>query len=80
MGSDLNNAKVVIAAIIPGGTSLGGGTGSVNRTVVGTLLIGEINNGMSMLNVSIEQQLIAKGLIIILAIAFNNKLLKWAEK
>jgi len=80
LGSDLNNAKGVIAAIVLGGTSLSGGTGSVNRTVVGTLLIGEINNGMSMLNVSIEQQLIAKGLIIILAIAFNNKLLKWAEK
>ncbi|MEP7284998.1 MAG: ABC transporter permease [Chloroflexota bacterium] len=70
----------VIAAIVLGGTSLAGGSGSVHRTVIGALLIGEMNNGMSMLNVSVEQQLIAKGLIIILAIAFNNKLLTWAEK
>jgi ribose/xylose/arabinose/galactoside ABC-type transport system permease subunit len=70
----------VIAAIVLGGTSLTGGSGSVHRTVIGALLIGEMNNGMSMLNVSVEQQLIAKGLIIILAIAFNNKLLTWAEK
>jgi len=70
----------VIAAIVLGGTSLAGGSGSVHRTVIGALLIGEMNNGMSMLNVSIEQQLIAKGLIIVLAIAFNNTLLKWADK
>lgn len=69
----------VIAAIVLGGTSLAGGSGSVYRTVIGALLIGELNNGMSMLNVSVEQQLIAKGLIIILAIALNDKLLKWAE-
>jgi ribose/xylose/arabinose/galactoside ABC-type transport system permease subunit len=70
----------VIAAIVLGGTSLAGGSGSVYRTVIGALLIGEMNNGMSMLNVRLEEQLIAKGLIIILAIAFNNRLLKWAEK
>jgi len=70
----------VIAAIVLGGASLTGGTGSISRTVIGALLIGEMNNGMSMLNVSVEQQLIAKALIIILAIAFNDKLLKWAEK
>jgi ribose/xylose/arabinose/galactoside ABC-type transport system permease subunit len=70
----------VIAAIVLGGTSLRGGNGSVLRTVVGALLIGEINNGLSMLNVSIEQQLIAKGLIIVLAIAFSDWLSRWADK
>lgn len=70
----------VIAAIVLGGTSLAGGSGSIHRTVIGALLIGEMNNGMSMLNVRIEQQLIAKGLIIILAIAFNDRLVKWAER
>ncbi len=70
----------VIAAIVLGGTSLNGGSGSVHRTVIGALLIGGMNNGMSMLNIRLEQQLIAKGLIIILAIVFNDKLLKWAEK
>jgi len=70
----------VIAAIVLGGTSLAGGSGSVYRSVIGALLIGEMNNGMSMLNVRLEHQLIAKGLIIVLAIALNNRLVKWAEK
>jgi ribose/xylose/arabinose/galactoside ABC-type transport system permease subunit len=70
----------VIAAIVLGGTSLAGGSGSIHRTVIGALLIGEMNNGMSMLNVRIEHQLIAKGIIIILAILFNDRLLRWAEK
>lgn len=69
----------VIAAIVLGGTSLRGGSGSVHRTVIGVLLIGEMNNSMSMLNVSIEQQLIAKGLIIVLAIALNDRLASWAD-
>jgi ribose/xylose/arabinose/galactoside ABC-type transport system permease subunit len=70
----------VIAAIILGGTSLRGGSGSVGRTVIGALLIGMINNGLSMLNVSTDQQLIAKGLIIIIAIALSDWLTRWAEK
>jgi ribose/xylose/arabinose/galactoside ABC-type transport system permease subunit len=70
----------VIAAIVLGGTSLRGGSGSVLHTVIGALLIGEINNGLSMLNVSIEQQLIAKGLIIVLAIALSDRLSRWADK
>ena len=70
----------VIAAIVLGGTSLAGGNGSVYRSVTGALLIGEMNNGMSMLNVRLEHQLIAKGLIIIIAIALNDWLTRWAEK
>jgi ribose/xylose/arabinose/galactoside ABC-type transport system permease subunit len=70
----------VIAAVILGGTSLRGGSGSIIRTVLGALLIGMINNGLSMLNVSTDQQLIAKGLIIIIAIAFSDWLTRWAEK
>jgi ribose/xylose/arabinose/galactoside ABC-type transport system permease subunit len=70
----------VIAAVILGGSSLRGGSGSVARTVIGALLIGMINNGLSMLNVSTDQQLIAKGLIIIIAIALSDWLTRWAEK
>jgi ribose/xylose/arabinose/galactoside ABC-type transport system permease subunit len=69
----------VIAALVLGGTSLLGGSGSVHRIVIGTLLIGAMNNGLSMLNISIEQQLIAKGLIIVVAIAINDRLSRWAE-
>jgi ribose/xylose/arabinose/galactoside ABC-type transport system permease subunit len=70
----------VIAALVLGGTSLLGGSGSVHRIVIGTLLIGVMNNGLSMLNISIEQQLIAKGLIIVFAIAINDRLSIWAEQ
>jgi ribose/xylose/arabinose/galactoside ABC-type transport system permease subunit len=70
----------VIAAIVLGGTSLRGGSGSALRSVVGALLIGQVNNGLSMLNVPIEQQLIVKGLIIVGAIWLSDWLTRWAEK
>ncbi len=69
----------VIAAIVVGGTSLRGGRGSVHRSVLGALLIAAVNNGLSILNVSTDQQLIAKGVIIIAAIVLNNRLQKWSE-
>jgi ribose/xylose/arabinose/galactoside ABC-type transport system permease subunit len=69
-GSELD----VIAAVVVGGTSLAGGSGSVHRSVLGALLIGIINNGLSILNVSIELQLVAKGIIIVLALALDRYL------
>ena len=69
MGIELD----VIAAVVLGGTSLIGGSGSVLMTVIGVLLIGVMNNGLGLLNVSIEMQLIAKGLIIIVAVAISNR-------
>jgi ribose/xylose/arabinose/galactoside ABC-type transport system permease subunit len=62
----------VIAAVVLGGTSLMGGSGSVHRSVLGALLIGIINNGLSILNVSIELQLVVKGLIIVAALALDG--------
>ena len=61
----------VIAAVVLGGTSLMGGSGSVVRSVVGVLFLGVLNNGMNILNVPIDIQLIAKGLIIVLALGFS---------
>ena len=69
MGIELD----VIAAVVLGGTSLIGGSGSVLMTVVGVLLIGVMNNGLGLLNVPIEMQLIAKGLIIIVALTISNR-------
>jgi ribose/xylose/arabinose/galactoside ABC-type transport system permease subunit len=62
----------VIAAVVLGGTSLSGGRGSVARTVVGVMFLGVLNNGMNILNVPIDLQLIAKGALIVAAMA-------WAE-
>jgi ribose/xylose/arabinose/galactoside ABC-type transport system permease subunit len=69
MGIELD----VIAAVVLGGTSLMGGYGSILMTVIGVLLIGVMNNGLGLLNVSIEMQLIAKGAIIIVALSTSNR-------
>jgi len=62
-----------IAAVVIGGTSLSGGKGKLWGTAVGFLLIGIINNGLDLLNVSSFYQLIVKGFIIILAVMLDRK-------
>jgi ribose transport system permease protein len=66
----------VIAAVILGGTSLFGGTATVIGTVIGALMIGMINNGLIIMGLDVSQQMVVKGLIIILAVAFGKKALK----
>jgi ribose transport system permease protein len=63
----------VIAAVILGGTSLFGGVGTVVGTVVGAVMIGTINNGLIIMGLDVSQQMIVKGVIIILAVAFGRK-------
>ena len=62
----------VIAAVVIGGTSLFGGVGGVFGTVVGALLIGVLRNGLVLLNVSPFIQQIVIGLILVLAVAFDQ--------
>jgi ribose/xylose/arabinose/galactoside ABC-type transport system permease subunit len=57
-----------IAAVVIGGTSLSGGVGGVGGTILGALLMGVINNGLDLLNVSSYYQQIVKGLIIVAAV------------
>ena len=57
-----------IAAVVIGGTSLNGGTGGVGGAILGALLIGIINNGLDLLNVSSYYQQVVKGLIIVGAV------------
>ncbi|MFC5848877.1 ABC transporter permease [Deinococcus petrolearius] len=63
----------VIAAVILGGTPLAGGLGSVFGTVLGALMIGLINNGLILMGLDYSQQLIIRGLIIILAVALARR-------
>ena len=63
----------VIAAVILGGTSMAGGTGSVVGAVVGSLMMGMINNGLVIAGLSVSQQMIVRGIIIILAVALGNR-------
>ena len=62
----------VIAAVVIGGTSLNGGRGSLWGTFIGALMIGVINNGMNLLDISPYFQLVVKGLIIIAAVLLDR--------
>lgn len=62
----------VIAAAVLGGTSLFGGAGTVIGSIVGALMIGLINNGLILMGLEFSQQLIARGAIIILAVAISQ--------
>ncbi len=62
-----------IAAVVIGGTSLLGGKGSITGTVIGVLIIGVINNGLDLLNVSSYYQQIIKGVLIIGAALLDRK-------
>ena len=62
----------VIAAVVIGGTSLNGGRGSLWGTFIGALMIGVINNGMNLLDISPYFQLVVKGLLIIGAVLLDR--------
>ena len=62
----------VIAAAVLGGTSLFGGKGTVIGSVIGALMIGVINNGLILMGLEYPQQLIARGSIIVLAVAISE--------
>lgn len=68
-GSELD----AIAAVVIGGTSLNGGVGSMAGTIAGILIIGVMNNGLDLLNVSSYWQQIIKGVIIVLAVLLDRK-------
>src|SRR6202048_2754748 len=62
----------VIASVVIGGTSLFGGVGTIFGTVIGTMLIGVLLNGLVLMNVSAYVQQIIIGIIIVLAVAFDT--------
>jgi ribose transport system permease protein len=61
-----------IAAVVIGGTSLSGGRGSIMGTVLGCLIIGVLNNGLFLLNVSPFWQQVIKGIVILIAVAIDR--------
>lgn len=61
-----------ITATVIGGTSFNGGVGTVWGTVVGSLIIASINNGLDLMNVSPFAQMVVKGVIIVLAIIIDE--------
>ncbi|SEF47739.1 ribose ABC transporter permease [Vibrio hangzhouensis] len=69
MGYELD----AIAAVVLGGTSLMGGKGRVMGTLIGALIIGFLNNALNLLDVSSYYQMIAKAVVILLAVLVDNK-------
>lgn len=63
----------VIASVTLGGCSLFGGRGFILGTLLGSLIIGTLNNGLVLLGVSSSLQLVIKGVIIVAAVAFTRK-------
>ncbi|MEE8886919.1 MAG: ABC transporter permease [Eubacteriales bacterium] len=69
-----------IAASVLGGTSMAGGSGTIGGTIIGAFVIGVINDGMTMMGVSEFWQKIIRGLIIILAVIFDQEQRKLEAK
>lgn len=61
-----------IAAVVIGGTSLAGGRGTIIGTVLGAIIIGVLNNGLVLLNVSPFWQQVVKGIVILLAVIIDK--------
>ncbi|MCB1500851.1 MAG: ABC transporter permease [Bauldia sp.] len=61
----------VIAAVIVGGTRLNGGVGTIFGALIGSLLMGLLNNGLILMGLSVSEQLMVRGLIILAAIALT---------
>jgi len=78
MGSGEPNAGIgyeldVIAAVVLGGTSLSGGTGTMLGTFGGALVMGVLDNGLAMLNVPPFVQMICSGFVILIAVGVSMR-------
>lgn len=60
-----------IAACYIGGASSSGGIGTVGGAIIGGLIMGVLNNGMSIIGVSVDWQQVIKGLVLLFAVAFD---------
>ncbi|WP_405375312.1 MULTISPECIES: multiple monosaccharide ABC transporter permease [unclassified Microbacterium] len=60
-----------ISAAFIGGAAVQGGVGTIGGAIIGGLIIGVLNNGMSIMGIGIEWQQAVKGLVLLLAVAFD---------
>jgi len=68
IGGGLNYELTAIGGCVIGGTSLMGGRGTVLGALIGTLIVASLENGMSIMNMSVFWQYMVKGLVLILAV------------
>lgn len=62
----------VITAVVLGGASLSGGQGTIGGTALGLLILGVLNNGLVLMNVSTFWQDVARGTLLIVAVSFDQ--------
>ena len=77
----INMELDAIAAVVVGGTSLRGGSGSVFRTVIGVIILGVMSNALNILGITAYYQQIVKGLLVLAAVSLDiwNKAAKIRE-
>ena len=63
----------IMAGVVIGGTTIGGGNGKIIGTVVGCLMVQVINNGMQLLSIDTNWQVVAKGLLILIAVTLDSQ-------
>ncbi len=61
----------IIAAVVIGGTSFAGGRGTIIGSLFGSIIMGMLNNGLLIMNLSVSEQMMARGAIIILAVSLS---------
>lgn len=68
-----NDVMIVIAGTIIGGTSMFGGKGYVIGSVIGAIIMAMLSNGLILFGLSVDQQMISRGAIIIIAVALTMR-------
>jgi rhamnose transport system permease protein len=69
-----------VAASVVGGVSIMGGTGTVSGVLLGALLLGIIENSLTLVRISPFWQLAAQGLLILLAVIVDSAILKRIQR
>ena len=66
------NELSVISAVIMGGVSLSGGVGLIQGTLLGVLLVGVLKNGMTLLNINANWQMVVEGFVLMIAVSLDQ--------
>lgn len=61
----------VVTAVVIGGVSINGGKGKISGAFIGALIIGVLSNGLTIMNIGEYYQQVVKGVVLILAVAFD---------
>ncbi len=65
------DVMTVIASVIIGGTSFTGGKGTAIGAIIGSVIMGMLNNALLLMGLSVSEQMIARGIIIIIAVSLS---------